>query len=170
MVTNSCVRPEARLGVAWWRADWETGKPAGPGDGDPSSQQTLVQHPFTARKSPAEHTRGDPSFRPQGRTESRGHFSRLHGNPAPCVRAWCAFTGNFTGAGLSVKLPGILAETAAAPSGGVPLTGPQVPVLIKHVCPRMGSEKTQDRTPLAVQRLGPCFHCRGRKFGPWLGN
>ena len=45
------------------------------------------------------------------------------------------------------------------------LTGPQVPVLI-----RSGSEKTQDRTPLAVQWLGLCLHCTGHGFDPWLGN
>ena len=67
-----------------------------------------------------------------------------------------------------VKLPEIFAETAAALWGGAPLTGPQVPVLIKHVCFRR--EKPQDGTPLAVQWRGLCFHRGGHGFDPWLGN
>ena len=64
-----------------------------------------------------------------------------------------------------IKLPEIPAETTVAPSGGVSLTGPQVPALI-----RSRSEETRDRTPLAVQWLGPRLHCRGHGFDPWLGN
>lgn len=156
-----------------WRGGGQTGKP-GNLQGRETVTLHLSRHLFNTPSLPGNLRRsthaGTLLSVLRGGLRAEGTSLAFTATPRLACALGVHLRGNFTGAGLSVKLPGILAETAAAPSGGVPLTGPQVPVLIKHVCPRMGSEKTQDRTPLAVQRLGPCFHCRGRKFGPWLGN